>query len=54
MLATIAGLASFAIPEFAGVDQGFPVGIQAAPHGPGVAAEGLGCAGVPGLTEIGP
>ena len=54
MLATFAGLAGFAIPEVAGVDQGLPVGIHAALCGLGVAAEGLGCAGVPGLAEIEP
>ena len=54
MLATFAGLAGLAIPEVAGVGQEFPVGIQAAPCGLGVAAEGLGCAGIPGLAEIEP
>ena len=52
MLATFAGLVVFAIPVGAGVGQEFPVGIQAAPCGLGVAAEGLGCAGVPGLAEM--
>ena len=54
VLATFAGLAGFAIPEVAGVGQEFPVGLQAALCGLGVAAEGLGCAGIPGLTEIEP
>ena len=54
MLATSAGLAVFAIPVVAGVGQEFPVGIQAAPCGLGIVAEGLGCAGIPGLAEIEP
>ena len=54
MLAAFAGLAVFAIPMAAGVDQEFPSVIQAAPHGLGIAAEGLGCAGVPGLAEVDP
>ena len=52
MLVTFAGLAVFAIPVGAGVDQKLPGVIQAAPCGLGIAAEGLGCAGVPGLAEI--
>ena len=54
MFAAFAGLAVFAIPEIAGVDQEFSGVIQAAPGGPGIAAEGLGCAGVPGLAEVDP
>ena len=54
MLAAFASLAVFAIPAGAGVDQEFPGGIQAAPCGLGIAAEGLGCAGIPGLAEIDP
>ena len=54
VLATFAGLAGFAIPEVAGVDQGLPIGIHATLCGLGVAAEGLCCARVPGLAEIGP
>ena len=53
MFAAFAGLAVFAIPVGAGVGQEFPGSIQAAPRGLGVAAEGLGCAGVPGLAETG-
>ena len=36
------------------MDLGFPIGILVALCGLGVASEGLGCAGVPGLAEIGP
>ena len=54
MLVTFAGLAVFAIPVGAGVGQESPGSIQAAPRGLGIAAEGLGCAGIPGLTEIDP
>ena len=54
MLATFAGLVVFAIPVGAGVGQEFPGSIQATPHGLGIAAEGLGCAGIQGLAEIGP
>ena len=54
MFAAFAGLAVFAIPVGAGVDQEFPGSIQAAPRGLGIAAEGLGCAGVPGLAEVDP
>ena len=54
MFATFAGLVVFAIPVGAGVGQEFPGSIQAAPRGLGIVAEGLGCAGVPGLTEVGP
>ena len=54
VFAAFAGLAVFAIPEIAGVDQEFSGVIQAAPGGRGVAAEGLGCAGVPGLAEVDP
>ena len=54
VLATFAGLAGFAIPEVAGVDQGLPVRIHAALCGLGVAAEGLGCAGIPGLAYLKP
>ena len=51
MLATFAGLVVFAIPVGAGVGQESPGSIQAAPRGLGIAAEGLGCAGIPKLTE---
>ena len=54
MLATFAVLDVFAIPVGAGVGQESPGSIQAAPRGLGIAAEGLGCAGIPGLTEIEP
>ena len=54
MFAAFAGLAVFAIPEIAGVDQEFSGVIHAAPGGRGVAAEGLGCASVPGLAEVDP
>ena len=52
MFATFAGLVVFAIPVGAGVGQESPSSIQAAPCGLGIAAEGLGCAGVPGLQKL--
>ena len=36
------------------MDQEFSGVIQAAPGGLGIAVKGLGCAGVPGLAEVGP
>ena len=53
MFDTSSGLGVFAISVGAGADQGFPRFIQAAPRSLGIVAEGLGCAGVLGLAEIG-
>ena len=54
MLAAFAGLAVFAIPVGVGVGQEFPGSIHAALCGLGVAAEGMGCAGIPRLAVVEP